>query len=179
MKAPTREQLNDPSWWDENAPEGATHAKFGDRITWLRYEYGIWRFWQGSCWSRPSVRPAGDLFARPTRPSAPDWDGEGPPPVGCECERLIGNDVYRVVVVAHFNDEVVVYQEDAAPEYTGVQSGYLRPRRTHEQRVKELVTGLAASAINSRLSIEDRKQSALMLALEELYDAGLLREAGA
>lgn len=23
---------------------------------------------------------------RPTKPQAPEWDGEGLPPVGCECE---------------------------------------------------------------------------------------------
>ncbi len=25
MKGPTEQQLRDPKWWDENAPEGTTH----------------------------------------------------------------------------------------------------------------------------------------------------------
>ena len=59
-----------------------------------------------------------------------------------------------------------------------VEPRFCRPIRSKEQRQKELVTGLAADAINFRLAIDDRKQSALILALEDLYDAGMLRKAG-
>lgn len=90
MNAPTEAQLRDPKWWDDNAPEGATHAIFGDFTRWLMLDHGIWRFWEGGWWSRPSVKPAGEILARPTKPAAPEWDGEGLPPVGCECEYRIG-----------------------------------------------------------------------------------------
>ena len=94
------------------------------------------------------------------------------PPVGCQCERFIGNDVYRVTVVAHFDGEVVVHQEDAAPEYTGVDPGYLRPIRTQEQRDREELISAAIKACpfpGSRYTRID---------VEALYDAGMLRKAG-
>lgn len=63
------------------------------------------------------------------------WDGNGAPPVGTVCDRVIGDDVYRVTVVAYHNDEVVVEQHDAAPQYTGVQEGNLKPL-DHKERAR-------------------------------------------
>lgn len=44
MTHPTTEQLNDPKWWDENAPKGATHLIDGEFTMWTpsRDEL-IWR----------------------------------------------------------------------------------------------------------------------------------------
>lgn len=88
MTAPTQQQLKDPKWWDREAPEGATHVIFGDFRRWLMYDHGIWRFWEGGWWSRPSVKPAGKILTRPAKPEPKEWDGEPDAymcPAGCGC----------------------------------------------------------------------------------------------
>lgn len=74
--------------------------------------------------------------ASSTKPESQEW-ADGLPPVGTECERHIGQDVYRVTVVGYHEDAVVVYQHDASPDYTDVQPGYLRPLKTDAERERD------------------------------------------
>lgn len=80
-------------------------------------------------------------WLKPTKAKAErERDGEWPP-VGAECDYVIGDDRYPVTVVAHFDGEIVVFQHESAPAYTGVQPGYLQPRKTQaEQDLDELAT---------------------------------------
>jgi hypothetical protein len=69
----------DPAYWDENAPEGATHrsAKTG---AWFQIINGsVWE-WIDDGWMPK------ELIPRPTKPEPQAWDGEGYPPIGCDCE---------------------------------------------------------------------------------------------
>lgn len=181
MNTPTEAQLNDPKWWDENAPEGATH------LAWLNHGWTWWKPGEKKCgmlWHRrfsewqERYDESIAKHRRPTKPEPQEWDGEGWTPIGCQCERFIGDEVYRVTVVAHFDGEVVVHQEDAAPEYTGVDPGYLRPPRTKEQRDRDQAVN-AALLLNEYPSGEGSGGLMSRRAFcEALYDAGMLRKAG-
>lgn len=140
MKATTQEQPKDPKWWDENAPKGATHAIFGDFTRWLMLDHGIWRFWEGGWWSRPSAKPAGEILARPTKPPAPEWNGEGLPPAGiqCECYHADLNGVKQWIecdVVGPYGDYVICAPNGGG--FYGFDANELRPLRTKEQRERD------------------------------------------
>lgn len=83
MTRPTEQQLNDPKWWDENAPFGATHINVFDAGSkWWRKRDGCVYEFKSAEWSERLIWPE-SLSPRPTNPV---WSGDGLPPVGCECE---------------------------------------------------------------------------------------------
>jgi len=124
--------------WDK-APEDATHACINPMggWTWMKANLlGSFNHYWSQRFSEWKLRSslAGEItIPRPAKQEGAEWNGEGLPSVGCECERRIGSDIYHVTVVGYHDGEVVVFQHDASPEYTGVQHGYLRPIRTKEQ----------------------------------------------
>ena len=106
MKGPTEQQLRDPKWWDENAPEGATHF-FPPSGDWYKNSEPNLQCWAASMgfWVQagfPDRLEDRLAVQRPTTPPAPDWekgqepgriaperDGEKPDaymcPAGCGC----------------------------------------------------------------------------------------------
>ena len=87
---PTDQQLRDPKWWDENAPEGATHYGINADI-WIKYvPEKCACFWDGK-WVLyvENLRFERNLGKSAVRPTTPVWNGEGLPPVGCECEAYV------------------------------------------------------------------------------------------
>jgi len=155
----------DRAYWDLRDPTGeATHFD-EDAMLFIKKNGRDWLHWvgqQGWCGFAP-VRKA---IPRP-EPTT-EWDGEGLPPVGCECERHIGKDVYRVTVIGYHDGAVVVYQHDAAPDYTDVQPGYLKPLPTKAEREREEVINQAIEKAGIFLNLEN--------ALHRIYDAGMLKK---
>ena len=81
---------------------------------------------------------------------APEWDGEGLPPIGTECERHIGEDVYKVEVVGYHEGTVVVFQHDASPDYTDVHPGYLKPIRSQAERDRDDLAEVLGNCVKMR-----------------------------
>lgn len=178
MNTPTEAQLNDPKWWDENAPEGATHVCLcsGGSWQWMKINLsGAFNYYWHERFSQwvPKESSAGSQnVERPTTPPAPEWDGEGLPPVGVECECMRHGLWVKCEVRAH--------GEDHACPVAFVQTEFeclvhdermFRPIRTKEQREREEILS-KAEALDSGL------QSTREF-LNRLYDAGMLRKAGA
>ena len=70
----------------------------------------------------------------------PAWNGEGLPPVGCECECHVDEGVIHCVVVGYdFDGKAVVMRNVPARKYFSVQanSGRIKPLRTEAERKRD------------------------------------------
>jgi hypothetical protein len=85
----------DAGYWDEVAPEGASHfmysekfVKWVDGVEWAFYTSSDKAWKKSMCsWSLQRYTDNGnEVIAKPSKPAAQEWDGEGLPPVGTECE---------------------------------------------------------------------------------------------
>lgn len=145
MKAPTQQQLSDPEWWDENAPEGATHrsAKTG---AWFQIINGsVWE-WIDDGWMPK------ELIPRPAKPEPKGWDGEGLPPVGFECEVDINMIQISVVgspsgwrwceVLAHRDECAIVWVPSENLATKVCNRAAFRPIRTQAEREREELASL-------------------------------------
>lgn len=77
----------------------------------------------------------------------PAWDGEGVPPVGCECECHVDEGVIHCIVVGYdFDGKAVVMRNVPARKYFSIQanSGRIKPLRTEAERKRDA----AAEAID-------------------------------
>lgn len=158
MKAPAQEQLNDPAWWDENAGTASHYCPTNKQF----YD------------SR--LHPC--CFTRPTKPAAPEWGGEGLPPVGSKVvlrgkEKAASgrsgfspghdNAGEEVKIYCHFTDDTGV--ELAAYVGTNKRIGGVacarafKPIRTKEQREREelveVLTNFFFDDVSETLKPED------------------------
>lgn len=149
MNTPTEAQLNDPKWWDENAPEGATH------VAWLNHGWTWWKPGEKKCgmlWHRrfsewqERYDESIAKHRRPTRPEPQEWDGEGLPPIGCECEvdvslvdlRKDYLEPFRwCEVLAHRDDCPIVWIPSINLAAKVCNRKAFRPLRTPEQRERD------------------------------------------
>lgn len=70
----------------------------------------------------------------------PAWNGEGVPPVGCECECHVDEGIIHCVVVGYdFDGKAVVMRNVPARKYFSIQagSGRIKPLRTEAERKRE------------------------------------------
>jgi hypothetical protein len=83
----------DAEYWDEVAPEGATHFMYSEKfVKWvdgveLSFYVSSERKWKKSfcSWSLQQYIDCGNyMIAKPTKPAAQEWDGTGLPPVGAD-----------------------------------------------------------------------------------------------
>lgn len=124
---PTKEQLADPKWWDEHAPEGAMY--WGPDTPYYcecfyKESSGVWYFasphndWE---WrelrGRDGPRPDRmKMLIQRVEPQPTTWSGQGLPPVGTVCEFAGGTrcpedpfdpdlmEGMEVTIIAHFKD---------------------------------------------------------------------------
>lgn len=174
MTQPTEQQLKDPAWWDENAPEGATHYFFkgGDRTAGFYKSVGssalFWGFdgWSDHC-SNPFLTDR-SCIPRPAKLAEPEWNGEGYPPVGCECEfRTNDSDWLTVSVryISKFGTVVDVGQgiDAILPEDRGL---HFRPLRTKEQRDRdELIEAIKSDLDVLKISNAEHTASCLAIGM--------------
>jgi hypothetical protein len=83
----------DADYWDEVAPEGATHFMYSEKfVKWvggveLSFYVSSERKWKKSfcSWSLQQYIDCGNyMIAKPTKPAAQEYDGTGLPPVGAD-----------------------------------------------------------------------------------------------
>ncbi|WP_192842051.1 hypothetical protein, partial [Escherichia coli] len=70
----------------------------------------------------------------------PAWNGEGLPPVGCECECHVDEGVIHCIVVGYdFDGKAVVMRNVPARKYFSIQanSGRIKPLRTEAERKRD------------------------------------------
>lgn len=188
---PTDEQLRDPKWWDEVAPEWATHYVISHCATpggWYELK-GIGAFkmfynseeyeFQIDNYRKESL----DVYERPTKPVAPEWDGSGArPPVDTAFEFSTNGQSWEERVML-FDDGITCLM--ANRKYPANRWHYkcddpgwdCRPIRTPEQREREEIITYAMTITcgqdDGRVTIQ---RSIVRQCMEELYDVGLLRK---
>lgn len=120
MKIPTNEQLNDPVWWNDNAPEWAEH---------------YCAEWNGFLNNTP---PASCCVPRPAK--LPAWNGEGCPPVGCDLECDTGFQNWcpaKCIALGRDHGDTVAIIQTTNRVFIVSGPGRMRPFRTKEQRVRD------------------------------------------
>src|SRR5690554_437124 len=113
------------------------------------------------------------LDAESSEPEAPEWDGEGLPPVGCECDCYHTGTYQGVVTVRYMGSEMcVLLNHDHGEEQCGPIDAYsFRPLRTSVQRAEdEAVEEMIRSA-----GLDDEEYNRGVC--RDLYRAGYRKEA--
>ena len=177
----------DAEYWSEVAPDDATHMI--DRHRFVKWESASeWQLsineedprWveSGNPWSlKEYLRSSGwEIIARPVIA----WTGTGLPPVGTECEVVIGAQKPRTVcfVGIKSSGSVVIETVDGELKSYHRSQVIFRPIRTQAQREREEIIIDALRHVDEPRDDEVHPRQYLMDALHTLYDAGMLRRAG-
>lgn len=163
----------DPAYWDEVAPEGATHyTPRGPDVCWFRHDGEGWRTWIDGRWG---VAYGSEGFFESLIPRPTQWRGpeDGLPPVGTVCEsanhRAGGGAWVKCTVVAHLQEGVdtdVVFQTGVGWDWHSEPTNF-RPLKSDKERAVE-------AALAQDCGPNDWMLSRLEFCTR-LYDAGLLR----
>lgn len=96
-----------------------------------------------------------------------EWDGEGLPPVGCECEAFDGVSWFPVVIVGRYDGFAFAWNYDHRKTLTvnEVHSVNFRPIRTETERKREEVIKEMTSHVTNF------NKTDVIHALAEVYDA--------
>jgi hypothetical protein len=175
----------DADYWDEVAPEGATHFMYSEKfVKWVDgVEWGFYvssdKAWKKAMcsWSLQRYTDNGnEVVAKPSKPAAQEYDGTGLPPVGAECEvRHCGLQTWvKARVVGHDYDIAVCHVPDAHG-YLGYGGDYIRPIRSQAEREREPVIIAALRAADPPADDEIHPRQYLIDSLNILYNAGMLR----
>jgi hypothetical protein len=174
----------DAEYWNEVAPDGATHfmysekfVKWVDGVEWAFHASSSRKWKQSFCgWSLQQYFDCGDyIMPKPTKPAAQEWDGEGLPPVGCECEvKGAVENWCKCKIVAHHKSRAVFFCDHWAHEsdYDALPASNFRPIRSQEQREREEIINAAVKVIDVKFG---SPRSIYVGYCESLYDAGMLR----
>ena len=170
--------MSKPDWTE--APEGATHWDTRGAV-WCKHlcfwYYGRWNY-EVEIHDLTKDRHT----PRPVEPATTAWDGTGLPPVGTECEVVIGALKPRTVCFVGIKSSGSVVIETVDGELKSYHRSQVnfRPVRTQAQRERDEFVDFAARAY-----LSDRLESAPNLSGEQarkiaafFYDAGMLRRAG-
>jgi hypothetical protein len=142
----------DADYWDEVAPEGATHFMHTEKF--VKWVFGVeWVFYASSgrewkkthCnWMLKQYLNDGTFVL--AKPAALEWDGTGLPPVGCECEvKGAVENWCECEIVAHHKGRAVFFCNHWVHEsdYDALPATQFRPIRSQAERErKELATFL-------------------------------------
>ena len=124
-----------PDW--TGAPVGATHWDTNSKV-WCKDS----RFWDDDIWIQGYQYPGyveKNYVARPVETATAPWNGTGRPPVGTECEVVIGEQKPRTVcfVGIKSSGSVVIETVDGELKSYHRSQVIFRPIRTQAQRERE------------------------------------------
>ena len=175
--------MNEIDW--SKAPEGATHQNARSPfLYWYKLEGGSFFYWQpdDSEWF-PSVSQFDYLAATLTPRPAPQWSGDGLPPVGAFCEVDYCEQWHQCEVIAHFQQRCgmvaafTVLHDNGAKSLDAFGESAFRPIRTEAQIAAEE----REKAVQDMLALDPYLPNTMlgMMSREDfcrtLYDAGWRR----
>ena len=162
MSIDTERLATDRAFWDSVAPEGATHYDPEDMdAPWMMETTRNWMFYWGSKkeWVEHAqkamlTRILARLVIRPDAPE--EWDGTGLPPVGTECEVVIGALKPRTVCFVGIKSSGSVVIETVDGELKSYHRSQVnfRPIRSQAQREREDLEDLLTRASASGLTVK-------------------------
>jgi hypothetical protein len=176
----------DLDYWDEVAPEGASHLLNHDCfVKWVdgkeyNFKYKVSVNWKLCNTPWPLERYKSYHFTPVTdKPAAREWDGEGLPPVGIICDVWHLKKTWRRAgIVAHVmsvEGEKAVWQLVDYSEWSGDLEDKFRPIRSQAEREREAVIIAALRAADPPADDEIHPRQYLIDSLDILYNAGMLR----
>jgi hypothetical protein len=151
----------DADYWDEVAPEGATHfmysekfVKWVDGVEWEFYAFSdrVWK--EAFCdWSLQDYINRGDGCVT-AKPAAQEWDGEGLPPVGIICDVWHLKKTWRragiVAYVMSVEGEKAVWQLVDYSEWGGDLACNFRPIRSQAERDRKVLAEVLGNCVKMR-----------------------------
>ena len=153
--------------WDMNDPHY-------DGFSWKHHTgNSLVYYWHGinavplSCDHRESIVTYWQYKAALAESQKPAWNGEGLPPVGCECECYVDEGIIHCVVVGYdFDGKAVVMRNVPARKYFSIQanSGRIKPLRTEAERRRD-------AAIEAMQRESDEGDNWIYSEYEIIYDA--------
>jgi hypothetical protein len=188
---PTKAQLADPTWWDENAPGSATHARSIEAgVDFYKRENDLWLYFdKHNTWARAHATHEGCCVPRPVRTN---WAGPqyGLPPVGTEClvvspgfshprfDRFIGQTVFVVAHDVVDDTQVAVFRmplggDSSEQDYHALVADMFRPVETPTQKA-ERQRAEVVQAMVDRFAIYDIPNVPWSDLFAQMYDAGVL-----
>lgn len=125
-----------------------THDPHYDGLSWKHHTgNSLVCYWHGiegvplSCDHRESIVTYWQYKAALAASQKPSWNGEGLPPVGCECECYVDEGVIHCIVVGYdFDGKAVVMRNVPARKYFSIQanSGRIKPLRSEAERKRDI-----------------------------------------
>jgi hypothetical protein len=142
----------DLDYWDKVAPNGASHfmysekfVKWVDGVEWVFYTSSD-KAWKQAVLTWPLQKytdNGNEVVAKPSKPAAPEWDGEGLSPVGTECEVNINDIELSLVgtpdgwrwceILAHRDDCAIVWIPSCNVAAKVTNRRAFRPIRSQKQ----------------------------------------------
>lgn len=171
---PTKEQLADPKWWNENAPVDATHyacANHTCRPLWVKDGYYSCADEAFARW-REDRAPYmhGELICRPS-----EWTGEGLPPVGTVCEAWHMGAEQGVVEVRYSGECMVLWSVSRKHEQCSASENYtFKVLRTPDQIAAE-EREMAVQQMAEDVGHLNSRDTAIKV-LYAIYDAGYRKQ---
>jgi len=189
MNIDTERLAKDRAYWDEVAPEGATHYDPEDiDAPWMMETAKNWMFywggkkeWVGYSQRAMLTRILARLVIRPDAPE--EWDGTGLPPVGTECEcwhQGVSDRKHWVKcdVIGPYGDYVICAPNGGG--FYGFDANELRQVRTQAQRERDdLLTSIIEDyrkSLNSPVSTIEL--NLISEFANYLFEIGMLRRVG-
>ena len=153
--------------WDTNDPHY-------DGLSWKHHTgNSLMYFWHGE-WAMPlasdhkeSIVTYCQYKAALAASKKPVWNGEGLPPVGCECECHVDEGVIHCIVVGYdFDGKAVVMRNVPACKYFSIQanSGRIKPLRSEAERKRD-------AAVEAMQRESDDGDNWIYSEYEIIYDA--------
>lgn len=159
--------------WDTNNPHY-------DGFSWKHHTgNSLVYYWHGinavplSCDHKESIVTYWQYKAALAEHQKPAWNGEGLPPVGCECECYVDEGIIHCVVVGYdFDGKAVVMRNVPASKYFSIQanSGRIKPLRTESERRHEAVLESICAVLE--MAAQDYKRSDEAKLIYEAIAAG-------
>lgn len=166
--------------WDTNDPHY-------DGLSWKHHTgNSLVYYWHGinavplSCDHRESIVTYWQYKAAIAESQKPSWNGEGVPPVGCECEYLDNNGKWYPVIIKYASDQLVVIS--GVTKILGVEQGteiakdiiidkpQFRTLRTESERKHEAVLESICAVLE--MAVQDYKREDEAKLIYEAIAAG-------
>jgi hypothetical protein len=175
----------DLDYWDEMAPEGATHFMYSEKfVKWvdgveLSFYVSSERKWKKSfcSWSLQQYIDCGNyMIAKPTKPAAQEWDGKGLPPVGTRVICLTCSGWSADATIVHVTiTGIAIAEMDDGSVYHSVCAEKFRPIRSQAERELEEFVSAVLKVAPLPADDEINPRQYLINSLNALYEVGMLR----